>query len=69
MGEDRYDPYPGGPENIGDRGDYWFNFRNCCILRGGDWRYNPAGCRSAERFCCEIDYANYAGSLRVACDK
>jgi formylglycine-generating enzyme required for sulfatase activity len=67
--DSRYNPYPGGPENIGDRGDYWFNFRDCRILRGGDWRYNPGGCRSAHRSCCQMDYGRYIWGLRVACDK
>ena len=66
--QDDYAPYPGGPENIGDRDDYWFNFRNSCILRGGDRGYNPGGCRSAQRFCCNIDYGYNSCGLRVACD-
>ncbi|KST67700.1 formylglycine-generating enzyme family protein [Mastigocoleus testarum] len=66
--QDSYDVYPGGPETICHRDDYWLNFRNCNILRGGDWRVNPIGCRSAQRSCCRFDYSDYFCGLRIACD-
>ncbi|MEQ8466975.1 formylglycine-generating enzyme family protein, partial [Coleofasciculus sp. E1-EBD-02] len=67
--EDRYDHYPGGPEVIFHRDDYWLNFRDCCIVRGGYWEVYASGCRSAQRSCCRVDYGNDSRGLRVACDK
>ena len=66
--EDDYEPYPGAPIITGYADDYWLTYKNCCILRGGDWRVNPVGCRCAYRLSCRFDYGRHACGLRLACD-
>jgi formylglycine-generating enzyme required for sulfatase activity len=65
--QSKYLPYEGGAEFINSRNDYWIDFRNCRVLRGGTWIGSASGCRSAARGCAEMEYRFSWVGMRVAC--
>ncbi|GET42714.1 formylglycine-generating enzyme family protein [Microseira wollei] len=67
--DSRYLPYKGGPQEIGDRAGYWLDFRNDRVLRGGTWTGSARGCRSATRFCCDMERRSSSVGMRVACSR
>ncbi|MBE9126180.1 MULTISPECIES: formylglycine-generating enzyme family protein [unclassified Coleofasciculus] len=65
--QSKYLPYPGGAEFINNQNDYWLDFKNCRVLRGGTWMGSATGCRSAARGCAEMEYRFSWVGMRVAC--